>query len=101
MESFYTTGTQKKNDAYGVDGYCGHFNTVFEAMGWFYHYRPCQEARLFPTEEETKGEKRKPDKLRKQYIPENGFSSLEIYKCDWRKKCTGQVRFSSSTFLNL
>ena len=43
MESFYTTDTQKKNDANSVDGFCGHCNTVLEAMGCHYHFFPCQE----------------------------------------------------------
>ena len=41
VESFYTTGTQKKVYAYSVDGFCGHCNTVFEAMGCHYSYCPC------------------------------------------------------------
>ena len=45
IESFYTTGNQKKIDCFKVDAFCGHCNTVFEAMGCFYHYCPCQEAR--------------------------------------------------------
>ena len=51
IESFYTTGTQKEIDCFKVDGFCAHCNTVFEAMGCFYHYCPCQEARLSLTEE--------------------------------------------------
>ena len=31
-ESFYMAGTRKKNDAYGVDGFCEHRNILFEAM---------------------------------------------------------------------
>ena len=45
IESFYTTGTQKKIDCFKVDGFCAHCKTVFEAMSCFYHYCPCQEAR--------------------------------------------------------
>ena len=44
IESFYTTGIQKKVDCFKVNGFCAHCNTVFEAMGCFYHYCPCQEA---------------------------------------------------------
>ena len=33
IESFYTTGTQKKIDCFKVDGFCAHCNTVFEALG--------------------------------------------------------------------
>ena len=50
--SFCTTGTQKKIDSFRVDGFCEHCNTVFEAMGCYYHYCPCQEARPSLTEEE-------------------------------------------------
>ena len=35
IESFYTTGTQKKIDCFKVDSFCAHCNTVFEAMGCF------------------------------------------------------------------
>ena len=45
IESFYTTGRQKKNDRFSVDGFCSHCNTVFEAMGCFYHFCPSQELR--------------------------------------------------------
>ena len=33
IESFYTTGTQKKIDCFSVDGFCGHCDTIFEALG--------------------------------------------------------------------
>ena len=52
IESFYTTGTQKNIDCFKVDGFCAHCNTVFEAMGCFYHYCSCQEARTAPTGED-------------------------------------------------
>ena len=42
IERSYTTGTQKKNDCFKVDGFCAPCKTVFEAMGCFYHYCPCQ-----------------------------------------------------------
>ena len=32
IESFYSTGRQKKIDRSSVDGFCSHCNTVFEAM---------------------------------------------------------------------
>ena len=59
IESFYTTGTQKTIYCFKVDGLCTHCNTVFEAMGGFYHYCSCQEARLSITEEDIeRGNKR-------------------------------------------
>ena len=40
IDSFYTTGTQRKIDCFKAHGFCAHCNTVFEALRCFYHY--CQ-----------------------------------------------------------
>ena len=45
IESNVTTGRQKKIDCFSVDGICNHCHKVFEAMGCYFHYCPCQEAR--------------------------------------------------------
>ena len=50
IKSFYTTGRKKKNDRFNVNGFCSHCHTVFEAMGHFHHFRPCQPARPSFTE---------------------------------------------------
>ena len=70
IESFYTTGTQKKIDCFKVDGFCAHCKTVFEAMGCFYQYCPCQETRPSLTEEDIERglKKREVDQMRQQYI---------------------------------
>ena len=75
VKSFYTTGTQKKIDAYSVDGFCGHCNTVFEAMGGQYRYCPCQGVRLALTEEELQRGigKKELDELRKTKRTRKGF----------------------------
>ena len=52
IESNVTTGRQKKIDCFSVDGICNHCNTVFEAMGCYFHYLPCQEARPSLTDNE-------------------------------------------------
>ena len=85
IESFYTTGTQKKIDCCKVDGCCAHCNTVFEAMGCFYHYCSCQEARPFLTEEDIErgNKKREMDQMRKQYIREKGYNVVEMWECEW------------------
>ena len=57
--SFFTTGTQKKIDCFSVDGFCEHCNTVFEAMGCYYHYCPCQEARLLLQRKIFRGERKR------------------------------------------
>ena len=45
IEKFLTTGIQNKIDCFSVDKFFSHCNTVFEAMGCFYHFCPCQEVR--------------------------------------------------------
>ena len=56
VQSFHTTGTQKNFVAYSFDGFCGHCNTVFEAMGRYYRYCPYKESRpLFTAEENPRG----------------------------------------------
>ena len=84
IESFYTTGAQKKVDCFKVDGFCAHCNTVFEAMGCFYHYCPCQETRPSLTEEDIErgNEKREMDQMRKQYIKEKGYNVVEMWECE-------------------
>ena len=52
IESFFTTGKLKKIDCFSVDGLCSHYNTVFEAMGCFYHFCSSQELRPSLTAED-------------------------------------------------
>ena len=81
IESFYTTGRQKKNDCFSVDGFCSHCNTVFEAIGCFYHFCPCQELRPSLTEEDIKrgSRRRELGELRRSYIHEKGFTFIEMW----------------------
>ena len=96
IESFYTTGRQKKIDRFSVDGFCSHCNTVFEAMGCFYHFFPCQELRSFLTEEDVKrgSRRRELDELRRSYIQEKGFTVIEMWECEWWRlyKTTNTVK---------
>ena len=96
VESFFTTGRQKKIDCFSVDGFCSHCNTVFEAMGCFYHFCPCQELRLSLTEEEIErgSKKRELDALRRHYKQEKGFKVIEMWECEWRRlyKTTNTVK---------
>ena len=50
---FGSTGRRKKL-MHSVDHFCGHCNTVFEAMGCFYQNCLCQEVRAALTEEKIK-----------------------------------------------
>ena len=79
-------------------GSCGHCNTMFEAMGSFYQYCPCQGACPVLIEERIQSGtiKRKLDEARKQYIEKftllsicvnvNGGNSTRLmcrYRKDW------------------
>ena len=70
IESIVTTGRQKKIDCFSLDGSCYHCNTVFEAMGCFCHYCPCQEARpsLIDTDIERGVMQRQQVEMRSDYI---------------------------------
>ena len=58
---------------------------VFEAMGCFYHFSPCQELHPSPTEEDIKrgSRKRELDELRRGYIQEKNFTVIEMWECEW------------------
>ena len=69
IETNVTTGRQKKIDCSSVDGFCNHCNAVFEAMGSYFHYCLCQEARPSLTDNEImRGiKKREQEQMRKEY----------------------------------
>ena len=96
IESFFTTGRHKKIDCFSVDGFCSHCNTVFEAMGCFYLFCPCQELRTFLTEEDIQrgSKKRELDALRRHYIQEKGFKVNEMWVGEWWRlfKTTNAVK---------
>ena len=85
IESFLTTGRQKKNDCFAVDGFFSHCNIVFEAMGCFYHFCPCQELRPSLNEEDVQrgDKKRELDALRRHYLQEKGYKVNEMLECEW------------------
>ena len=68
IESYYTTGKQKKVDCFY--GLCAKCNTVFEAMGCYFHFCPCQEAKASLSEEGTQRgiRKREHYELRRDYL---------------------------------
>ena len=96
IEIFFTTGRQKKIDCFSVDRFCSHCNTVFEAMGCFYHYCPCQELRPSLIEEDIQrgSRKRELNGFRPHYIQEIGFTVIERWDCDWWRlyKTTNTVK---------
>ena len=82
-----TTGRQKKIDCFSVDGTCYHCYTVFEAMGCYYHYCPCQEERPSLTDTDIKRgvEKRQQDEMRRGYIQQKGYEIVDMWECEWWK----------------
>ena len=80
IESNVTTGRQIKIDWFSVDGSCNHCNTVFEAMGCYFHCCPCQEARPSLTDNEImRGrKKREQEQMRKDYIQQKGYKIIEM-----------------------
>ena len=62
-----------------------HCNTVFEAMGCFYRFCPCQELCLSLTDEDIQrgSKKRELDALRRHCMQEKGFKVIEMWECEW------------------
>ena len=85
IESNVTNGRQKKIDCISVDGVCFLCNTVFEAMGCYYHYCPCQEARPSLTDTDIgRGlKKRQQDEMRRDYKQQKGYQIVEMWECEW------------------
>ena len=85
IESNVTTGRQKKSHCFSVDGICYHCITVFEAMGCYYHYCPCQEARpsLTDTNIERGVKKRQQDEMRRDYVQQKGYEIVEMLEYEW------------------
>ena len=71
----------QKTDLFGVDGIFYHYNTVFQAMGCYYHYCPCQEAGLSlqDTDIERRVKKRQQDEMRRDYIQQKDHQTVEIW----------------------
>ena len=84
IESNVTTGRQKKIDCLSIEGICNHCNTVFGAMGCYFHYCPFQEARPSLTDNEImRGiKKREQNQLRKEYIQQKGYKIIEMWECN-------------------
>ena len=85
LKVFFTSGKQKKIDCFNIDGYCDQCKTVFEAMGCYYHFCSCQDARPSLTEQDIErgNKKREMDDMRREYIKEKGYKVEEMSKCDW------------------
>ena len=78
--------SHKKIGTYLVDGFCSHCNTVFEAMGCYFHFCPCQEEKRLLFEVIENGLKtRERDSDRREYLQGLGYEVVEIWECQWKK----------------
>ena len=68
-----------------MDGFCGHCQTIFEALGCYYHFCPCRETQPNLNEDEFEFgiRKRESDKLRKLYLEKKGYKVIEMRECEW------------------
>ena len=68
-----------------MDGFCGHCQTIFEALGCYYHFCPCRENQPNLSEDEFEFgiRKRESDKLRKLYLEKKGYKVIEMRECEW------------------
>ena len=88
IQSNHTTGNLYKIDNFSVDGFCGQCNTVFEAMGCFYHGCNCQMAKKKLKAHTVKfwQERRTFDAERKNFIIGKAFEIVEVWECLWWKQ---------------
>ena len=68
-----------------MDGFCGHCQTIFEALGCYYHFCLCRETQANLSEDEFEFgiRKRESDKLRKLYLEKKGYKVIEMRECEW------------------
>ena len=86
IQTQFTHKKQKKLGPYLFDGFCNHCNTVFEAMGCFFHFCPCQEEKPLLFEDIESGLKRRErDNDRREYLKGLGLNVEEIWECQWKK----------------
>ena len=81
----FISGKQKQIECFNVDSYCDHCKTVFEAIGCYYHFCFCQEARPALTDQdfERGNKKREMDDLRREYKKGKGYKVEEMWECEW------------------
>ena len=82
IESFFTSGNEKKINCFNGDGFCDQCRTVFEAMGCYYHFCSRQEARPSLTDQDIErgNRKRSMHDMRWEYIKEKGY---KVEECEW------------------
>ena len=86
IQTQFTQKKQKKLGPYLVDGFCSHCNTVFEAMGCFFHFCQCQEEKpLLFDDIESRLMRRERDNDRREYLKELGLNVEAIWECQWKK----------------
>ena len=85
IESIHRTGKQKKIDSFSVDGFCGHCQTIFEALGCYSNFCPCRETQPILDKDEFENgiQKRESDILRRLHLEKKGYKIVEMRECEW------------------
>ena len=77
-----------------MHGYCDHCKTVFEAMGCYYHFCFCQEARPLTDQDIERGNKKKEmENMRREYIKEKGYKLKNCGSVSGGKDSKPMTRF--------
>ena len=68
-----------------MNGVCNHCNTVFKALGCYYHHCPCHEAHpsLTDVEIERGVKKRQQDEICREYTWQKEYQNFELVGCEW------------------
>ena len=62
-----------------VDRFCSHCNTVFDVLGCYWHFCPCQDQKRLPIEEIDRGvKKREHNECRHKFLLEGEFKVREL-----------------------
>ena len=83
MKAIRQPGNRKRLTVLARTGFVR--DTVFEAMGCFFHFCPCQESRASLSEEEMlRGiRKREHDEMRRDFLRNKGYNIVEVWECKW------------------
>ena len=100
IQTQFTHGKQKQFGPFFVDGYCAHCQTVFEAMGCFYHFHGCQDRTVRENTLEEGMKRRERTVRRCHYLEQQGLSVIEIWECQWRE-WTHTNQFGIRDFLRI
>ena len=78
----FKTCRLKKIDRFSVNCFCSYCNTVFESMGCFHLFCPCQEVRPALTEESFQHGKKRARSVKRNLPIKKNFTVFEMWGCE-------------------